>query len=202
VPTSPRQGAPTEKRARVQRDVLQAAEELLGDGASYAELNVEQIANRAGISRTAFYFYFGDKREVLMRLAEGVIEELYEQADIWYSGSDAEPDIRRALARIGDTYSEHGPLLKAVIELSTYDEEIGAFWRNLIGRFAEATQRQIEAEQSRGGTNDLPPRATALALTWMGERTFYQHLLAGHPGDLQDVVDALTCIYLRTIYGR
>src|SRR5437870_620924 len=55
----------TPKRAAVQAEVLRATEELLAEGASWADLGVERIATTAGISRTAFYFYFADKRELL-----------------------------------------------------------------------------------------------------------------------------------------
>src|SRR4030081_711105 len=65
------------KRAEIEARVLEATEALLGEGASYTELNIERIATRAGISRTAFYFYFDDKRELLMRLTEDVAEPLY-----------------------------------------------------------------------------------------------------------------------------
>ena len=66
---SRRPQAPTEKRQATEAAVLTAMEELLGEGTPYAALSVERIATRAGISRTAFYFYFADKRELLMRLA-------------------------------------------------------------------------------------------------------------------------------------
>src|SRR6478609_10730879 len=108
--TSSRRPEPaTEKRRAIEADVLQATEALLGEGASYADLNIERIATRAGISRTAFYFYFADKRELLMRLTEDVTEELYQQADIWFSGSgDPEAEIREALVNIASLYQQHG----------------------------------------------------------------------------------------------
>src|SRR3712207_7614489 len=61
-------GRQSEKRAAIEASVLEATEALLAEGASFAELNIERIATRAGISRTAFYFYFRDKRELLVRL--------------------------------------------------------------------------------------------------------------------------------------
>ena len=64
--------APTAKREAIEADVLEATEALLEEGASFADLSIERIATRAGISRTAFYFYFRDKRELLMRLTEDV----------------------------------------------------------------------------------------------------------------------------------
>jgi len=39
----------TAKRAEVQAAVLKATEELIVEGATYADLNIEKIATRAGI---------------------------------------------------------------------------------------------------------------------------------------------------------
>src|SRR3954452_6124382 len=106
-------GAPTAKRAAVQASVLEATVALLDEGASYAELNIERIATRAGISRTAFYFYFRDKRELLVRLTEDVTELLYAQADTWWSEEDAGTDeLARALEANAALYREHFALLR------------------------------------------------------------------------------------------
>jgi AcrR family transcriptional regulator len=197
-PVAHREGAPTAKRAQVQADVLAATEALLAGGASYAELNVERIATAAGISRTAFYFYFKDKRDLLMRLAGDITEELYSQADIWFSGEgDPEDQIREALTRIGELYGQHGALIRAIVEVSTYDEEIARFWRGLVSRFVDATQRRIEAE----GTA-VPAHATAFALIWMVERTFYEQLVQEQPLPGDELVSAITGIYLRAVYAR
>src|SRR5437899_3222114 len=101
------------KREAVEQSVLDAVEALLDDGSSFSELSVERIAKRAGISRTAFYFYFRDKRELLMRLTEDVAETLYEQADRWWSGSgDGRTELRAALRDVVDLYGEHASLLR------------------------------------------------------------------------------------------
>jgi AcrR family transcriptional regulator len=198
-PVAHREGPPTAKRAQVQAAVLAATEALLAEGSSYAELNVERIAKAAGISRTAFYFYFRDKRDLLMRLAADVNEQFYAQADIWFSGDgDPEQEIREALTRIAELYAEHGVLIRAIVEVSTYEEDIATFWRGLLERFVEPTARRIEAEQ--GGAS--PARATAFALTWMVERTYYQQLVQQDPVDAGELVDAIAGIYLRTVYGR
>jgi TetR/AcrR family transcriptional regulator, ethionamide resistance regulator len=198
-PVAHREGPATAKRAQVQGAVLAATERLLAEGSSYAELNVERIAKAAGISRTAFYFYFRDKRDLLMRLAADVTEQLYAQADIWFSGDgDPESEIREALTRIAELYDEHGVLIRAIVEVSTYEEDIATFWRGLVDQFVEATARRIEAEQQDGP----PAHATAVALTWMVERTYYQQQVRAEPLPATDLVDAITAIYLRTVYGR
>jgi TetR/AcrR family transcriptional regulator, ethionamide resistance regulator len=198
-PVAHREGPATAKRAQVQADVLRATEELLASGSSYADLNVERIAKAAGISRTAFYFYFRDKRDLLMRLAGDVTELLYAQADIWFSGDgDPEQEIREALTRIAALYREHGVLIRAIVEVSTYEEDIATFWRGLLQRFVDATARRIQEEAP------LDPDAavaTAFALTWMVERTFYQQLVQDEPLPTERVVSAIVGIYRGTVYG-
>ena len=171
------------KRQAVEASVLRATEELLAEGNTYADLNVERIATRAGIGRTAFYFYFSDKRALLMRLTAQVSEQLYTVADGWFSGAD--DDLPGALHEIGELYREHGALLRAIVEVSTYDEEIARFWRGLISRFVDATERRVGS------------RATAFALVWMTERTFYQQLVQDRPLDPGELVSALAGIWER-----
>jgi len=198
-PVAHREGPATAKRAQVQADVLRATEELLASGSSYADLNVEKIAKAAGISRTAFYFYFADKRDLLMRLAGDVTELLYAQADIWFSGEgDPEQEIREALTRIAALYREHGVLIRAIVEVSTYEEDIATFWRGLLQRFVDATARRIEAEAHLDRDS---AEATAFALTWMVERTFYQQLVQAEPVPDAQLIAAIARIYRGTVYG-
>jgi TetR/AcrR family transcriptional regulator, ethionamide resistance regulator len=194
-------GKQTEKRAQIEASVLRATEALLEEGATFAELGIERIATRAGISRTAFYFYFRDKRDLLVRLTEEVNSQLMVAADGWWTG---EQDVRAALERVGEIYREHGLLLRAVVEVSTYDEEVATFWRGQVGRFVEATRDRIRAEQEAGRALEGNADATAFALIWMTERTFYQQRVQSPPavpGDIETLVEALAGIFTRAVYG-
>jgi TetR/AcrR family transcriptional regulator, ethionamide resistance regulator len=194
--------AQTEKRAAVEAAVLDATEALLAQGRSYADLRIEEIANRAGISRTAFYFYFRDKRELLMRLTEDVAEVLYAEADAWWSGEgDGRQTLDRALRSVIGHYREHDVLLRAVVEASAYDEVVAAFWRALMGRFVEASRRRIEEERAGGAMGGVSPEATAFALTWMTERSCYQRLVAGEALDDEEFLAGLVHIWTATLYG-
>ena len=191
-------GGQSEKRAAIEADVLRATEALLREGASYAELNVERIATRAGISRTAFYFYFRDKRDLLVRLTEDANRALMAAAASWWSGGG---EIRGALEQVAAVYREHGALLRAVVEVSTYDEEVARFWRSLVGRFVDATREHIEAEQAAGAAPPAPAGAVAFALVWMTERAFDQAPAGEVPVDPAALVDALTTVWSRAVYG-
>jgi TetR/AcrR family transcriptional regulator, ethionamide resistance regulator len=191
-------GRQSDKRAAIEASVLEATEALLADGASFAELNIERIATRAGISRTAFYFYFRDKRELLMRLTSEVNGQLMAAAEAWWSG---DADLGDALGRIAGLYREHDALLRAVVEVSTYDEEVARYWRGLVGRFVDATRERIEAEQAAGRAKPGPAGPMAFSLVWMVERTFYEQRVQGEPLDGDELVEAMAAIFTRSVYG-
>lgn len=193
----------TSKRARVQDDVVRAMEELLTENGTYADLNVERLAGRAGISRTSFYFYFRDKREVLERLTATIADELYAAADVWWSASGVRQDVlRTAIGNIATLFTQHGPLLRAIVEVGTYEREVAEHWRSLVGRFIDATEQRIIVEQTAGNAPDYPAGPTAFALVWGVERTFYQQLVQESAYTNDELVEALSSAWLRTIYGR
>ena len=193
--------ATTPKRAAVQADVLKATEKLLAEGTAWADLGVEKIATTAGISRTAFYFYFSDKRELLMRLTEDVSELLYLEAERWYSGEgEPEEEIREALINVVGLYEEHEALLRVIVEVSTYDDEVARFWRSLMGRFVEATRLTIEKEQAAGRAPAYPAEATAFALVWMVERLLYQWTVQETPFSREEAFEAAVRVWMRSVY--
>jgi TetR/AcrR family transcriptional regulator, ethionamide resistance regulator len=202
--TLSRRSEPTSaKRAQIEARVLEATEALLAEGASYSELSIERIATRAGISRTAFYFYFHDRRELLMRLTEEVADLLYAEADAWWSGEgDGPTELAHALRQVIALYRDHDVLLRAVVETAAVDEAVAGFWRALVGRFVEASRRRIEAEQAGGRIGPMPADEVAFALSWMTERTCYQRLVQG--GDLDDeaFTAGLVRVWTGALYGR
>jgi AcrR family transcriptional regulator len=203
---SRRTDAQSSKRAAVERSVVDATADLLAEGASFSELGIERIAKRAGISRTAFYFYFSDKRALLMRLTAGVADELFQEADRWWSGAGAgEAELRAALAKIVGIYRRQPELLRAIVEAAAYDDETARFWRALVGRFVDATRARIEREQSAGKIDPaLPAQATAFALVWMTERSAFERLVQEDADDAveeQSLVEALLRIWLAAVYA-
>jgi AcrR family transcriptional regulator len=200
---SRRPEAPTEKRQATETAVLTAMEELLGEGTPYAALSVERIATRAGISRTAFYFYFADKRELLMRLASELSDELYDEADAWWSGAgDGSQQLTAAVAKIATLYRAHRPLVCAIVEVAAYDEVVGPFWRALVDRFVQASAQRIATEIEAGRADAaLVPEAISFSLVWMTERALYQMLVQDSPVCDDALVSALARIWTTTVYS-
>jgi AcrR family transcriptional regulator len=189
------------KRAQVERDVVCAADDLLRSGHRWNDLSVERLATAAGISRTAFYFYFRDKREVLMCLIAEVYDEVRD-ASIWLSSdADARELVHDTLLRVRDVFGAHGSLLQAIVELAAVDEAVDEFFRELSDGFADRAAERAESLRERGLANPiLPTREATGALMAMSEKTFYEWQARGVEVT-DDHVRVLSEVWIRTIYG-
>jgi TetR/AcrR family transcriptional regulator, ethionamide resistance regulator len=186
-------------RDEVQLAVRAALAELLADR-PFKDVTVDELSRRGGLSRTAFYFYYPDKNEVLKEAAVAVAAEVYAEADRWWHGEGPpEKLVREALEGITAVYGEHADILRAAVEATTYDAEFRAFYESLIRRFVTATAAHLRRELDAGRLRTLDPDPVAEALVWMAERCNYAFLLMeGRPAS--EVVDSLTVIWIHALY--
>jgi AcrR family transcriptional regulator len=196
MPLLSKQQRPDSRGRETEQAFLDATRELLDEGASFAELNVSRIAERAGRKRTSFYAYFEDRRMLLTRMTDQLAAALFEATEGFFSGATERADIHRTLKQILDVFNSHPTVVRTVVEASGYDDQIAAYWRGLIDRLTEAAQHRIE--QSRGMGAD-EAHALAFGLVWMVERTFYQHAVRDSGIDEAHLLDALTEVWLRAI---
>ena len=177
--------------------MMEATERLLAAGASYAELTIEQIAREAGQSRTSFYFLFRDKRELLEAAAGELTDFVAGAAERWLADRRAgRAQLEEALLVLVQGFIEHAPLLRAVVEASTYDDVVGDFWRGLIGRYVDATQRRLE---DSGAATGARAEILAASLVWMTERTLYQLAVQDNRHDAGSVVTVIADIWWRSL---
>jgi AcrR family transcriptional regulator len=184
--------------------ILETAERLLAEK-SVHELGVDELARGADISRPSFYFYFESKYAVLQALVESVVQQTYAESERWLERTDEPPGdaIRRSIEAAARHWREYGPVLRAAVETWGVTE-MGAFWEEITAGFVQAAAAQIEREREAGLAVPGPPSAKALAtaLIWMNERCFYTASLEADPslqGD--ELIDTLTAVWLRSIYG-
>jgi AcrR family transcriptional regulator len=195
---TPRKGDLTERR------LLQVAEGLLADR-PLSSIAIDEIAQAAGISRSSFYFYFASREALLRTLGERAQEEVFASANSWLNRTDEPPAeaISRALAENLALWRRHGPVLRALHDANHTDEETDALRRAIARRYIDATAAQIERERDAGLAPSGPPEARRLAaiLTGMNDRAFYD--ASRRPLSRRrdrELVEALTIVWLRTIY--
>jgi AcrR family transcriptional regulator len=202
VNVDPQSSAPSRRRTRheVEGDVCAALLRLLGEGKPFKDLTVDELARAAGLSRTAFYFYFPGKNQVLMATASDVAEEYYAEADRWWGGEGPpEQRVRAAMQGIVETYLRHQAVLRTAVEVATYDPEFAAFYNGLVERFVLATTAHLRGDRDAGLLRDVDPDAVAHALVWMVERS--NHMLIGNQGRSPEaVVDAYVAAWVHALY--
>jgi AcrR family transcriptional regulator len=195
---TPRKGDLTEHR------LLQVAEGLLVDR-PLSSIAIDEIAQAAGISRSSFYFYFASREALLRTLGERAQEEVFASANSWLNRTDEPPAeaISRALTENLALWRRHGPVLRALHDANHTDEETDALRRAIARRYVDATAAQIERERDAGLAPPGPPDARRLGaiLTGMNDRAFYD--ASRRPLSRRrdrELVEALTTVWLRTIY--
>ena len=186
-------------REEVQAAVRGALVELVLER-PFKDVTVDELARRGGLSRTAFYFYYPDKDEVLKEAANDVAAEVYAEADRWWHGEGPpEQLVREAIEGIMAVYSDHAGVLRAAVEATTYDPAFRAFYQALIQRFVDATAEHLRGELASGRLRPLEPEAAAEALVWMTERCAYAfYLVEGRP--VGEVISSLTGIWVHALY--
>src|SRR3989442_4586656 len=119
--------SPVAKRSREEVEAaVRAATLELVERLPFKDLTVDRIARAAGISRTAFYFYFRSKQDVLRAAIEKVTEDAFQETDRWWHGKGHPRDlIRTAVQGVVDVYRRHEHLNRAIQEVAMYDEEMG-----------------------------------------------------------------------------
>lgn len=184
------------RRDQVEAEIVAACEHLL-ETKPFAQISIEDLANEAGIQRTAFYFYFANKQDVLARLIEKVADALYERAQTWLVQVEGTQDeLEDAIGDIVEVFTEHVTLFRVAVEVSTYVEEMGEFWRALVGRFVDATEVRIREDQAKGIVRlEIDPRLTAEALVWMAERYCYQYLAVDRRRNPRHLAHTLASIW-------
>ncbi|MDT5327354.1 MAG: hypothetical protein QOF25_4506 [Mycobacterium sp.] len=192
-----------ERRERIERQLLDATERLMGGGASFTELSVDRLATEAGISRASFYIYFEDKGHLLLRLAGQVFGDLADGAERWWSVAERRDsaDVLAAMTDIIASYRRHQPLLIALNEMAAYDPQVGATYQELLTGISARMATVIEAGQADGYVRRELQAATAgSTLTWMVERACQQNL-PGRPQSFDaELADTLTQIVWGTLY--
>jgi TetR/AcrR family transcriptional regulator, ethionamide resistance regulator len=183
-----------------EQEILDAAEKCLRER-PLRELTIDEVMAATTLSRPAFYVYFRDRHDLVLRLIEKLGVELFEMSERWLKGTgDARDDLRAALNGVVAAYAEHGPVLRALADAAADDPTVETAYAALMERFIDATANHIRQETRKGRISGLNARRTAAALVWMNERYLSTSLGSEPQVPPREVADTLYCVWLRTLY--
>src|SRR5262245_12257999 len=183
--------------------MLDTIEGLLQEGESFTELSVERIVNEVGISRSTFYVYFEDKGHLLRALTDDVLEQMIDTSREWWANlPDANyGELEAGIDKLIETYRAHSILMAAIVDTSTYDEDVRAELHKLIVGGQVELAQQIRAGQKMGTVRkELDPERTAGWLAWMVEHGLHELVREADDAEARSLGKALSRILWNAIY--
>jgi AcrR family transcriptional regulator len=203
VPSITRRPSPDPRRhASAEAEVLAATRRLLADGASFTELGVQRISAEAGVARSTFYVHFRDKTDLLMRLGTTMTATSFDIASAW-EPADGPEAMAAAFLRVLGVYREHAAVLRAIAEVSSYDETVRRLWSERLAQFSERTVEVLAQEQDAGRTPPAIDRASAARIIVIGgERAIFDHITTAAAGDDATFARELALTWWYGVYRR
>jgi len=168
------EGVRAAKGDRREQAILDGLESLLIE-VPLSRLSVGQIAQRAGVGRTAFYFYFESREAALTALARRSLEPVWEAAGEWFYG-EADPieGLSSGLRGAVDLWVERGHLLAALVDAASMAAAVLALWHEQVEEIVQAVASRIKRDSARGRTwPGIDAEDAARTLCWMTERYCY-----------------------------
>lgn len=165
-------------------------------------INVAEISKQAGITRSAFYFYFENKGAAVAALMERILDATFAVNDVFTTASD--PPRRRVyamLAGLFDTVERHHHLFRAMLEARGSHPTVRDIWDNARESFVESLAAMIRADRSAGlAPEGLDAEVLASVLLEFNDRLL-ERLTLGGPLSRDQLMDGAATIWLSTIYG-
>jgi TetR/AcrR family transcriptional regulator, ethionamide resistance regulator len=187
-----------------ERTIMSTAEQLL-QSAPLSQVSVDEIAQGAGISRSAFYNYFPSKDACVLSLIDRMADQAEHARDeaLRESSGEGPAGWRASIAGFYEIFGAHRAIIQAAAELSATNKEAREAHSRLVEGWIDNVTGRIEAERARGRAPDnVDARALATALVQLNERAM-KALFTGETASLSDsdAVDLLTHVWVSAIYA-
>lgn len=181
--------------------LLDALDALLREQ-TLEQVNVSEISRRAGVTRSAFYFYFESKAAAVLALMAELYDDASDATDLLVKAEgDPRERIRAVITTLFDSVERTPHTYRALLEARATSPDVRELWDAGRADFATMVAEMIERERAGGDATPGPP-ATALAavLLDLNDHAVERHALGAGP-PREEHIDALTHLWITGIYG-
>lgn len=164
-----------EQAAQTRHDIMAAAGALFRQR-GYSATSMPAIASEAGVVVETIYRTFGSKAGLFRAVVESAIAGGPTRADVPVEERPAiravieEPDPRRQLELYAATqpgiHRRSGPLLRALRDAQSADEDLGALWNEMEEWRLQGQGRMVGHLAERGALREGLPVEDARDITW------------------------------------
>jgi AcrR family transcriptional regulator len=182
--------------------LLTSLDEILREGgAPLDSVNIAEISRRAGVTRSAFYFYFESKAAAVAAL----VEEMYAEslAAAAHLRHDAAPreNIEATIRDLFATWERHRHLFRAMLDARATSPAVRTLWESDRESFVAPLAAVIDDERAAGRAPDgVPSAALASVLLELNDRMLERLALGGRL-EREELVETVVHIWTRSIYG-
>ena len=182
---------------------MAALDRFAAKGLGFTEVSIAELAAEAGLARSTFYVYFGDKGELAVGLAQRVAEELQVVAGpAWdFAEQMSRAELRRAIGGVIELYRSHAAVYSALAETASYDPKAKQVFHAAMGSIIARTVKLVQRCQDRGWGVAGPRAEIAAALVWMVERTCQELPLDADQAASDRAADAATAIVWQSLFA-
>jgi TetR/AcrR family transcriptional regulator, ethionamide resistance regulator len=199
--TTTRDRRPPQKGDQRRTALLRSLDAHLQES-SLDSINIADISRRAGVTRSAFYFYFENKAAAVAALMEELYDEIFDVSRELTS-LEGTPGQRIATMVEGlfDAAMRHDHLFSAMLDARATSEAVREMWDADLGSFVEPLAEMVRAERRAGRAPDGPDAAAlATMLLELNDRAL-ERLVRGTGLERVALTEAVTTIWVRSIYG-
>ncbi|KWX66660.1 TetR/AcrR family transcriptional regulator [Mycobacterium sp. NAZ190054] len=198
--------SPTDRRQPQKSDlrrsaILESLDHHLRES-GFDGLNIADVTRRAGVTRSAFYFYFENKAAAVAALLEPMYEDGFLASDLL--SSTAQPPrtrIRGMLEALLDAVDQHRYLLQAMLDARGSSAAIREVWDDARESFVPPVAAMITGERAAGRA---PAGASAEVIAGLllefNDRLMERYTMGGRLSRTE-LLEGAETIWLRTIYA-
>lgn len=174
-----------------------------GPDAGLDDINVADLSRRAGVTRSAFYFYFENKAAAVAALMDEMEDEAWDAAALLGGHGAMRERVATAIRTVVEGWGRRTHVYRAMLEARATSPAVRERWESRMRAFVEVVAALIASERD-SGTAPPGPAATAIAtaLLDVNDRTLERLVRAPHDFDWDGHVEAVVHIWISSIYGR
>jgi AcrR family transcriptional regulator len=190
------------QRSDYRREAILDALDTWLQESSLEAINIAEISKQAGVTRSAFYFYFENKGAAVAALMERMIDETIVVNEHFTSRGDAPRNrIYAMLDGLFAMRARHHHLFKAMLEVRGSSTSVRDIWDGARESFTESIAEMIRTDRAAGRAPDgLDPDVLAAVLLEVNDRLLERLTLGGMLTSAQ-LKDGAAAIWLSSVYG-
>ncbi len=180
--------------------LLRSLDEHLLDS-SLESVNIADIARAAGVTRSAFYFYFENKQAAVAALVADMYDEAV-AATALLGGSGAPADnIEATIRALFGAWERHQHIYRAMLDARATSAPVREMWDSDRSSFVPLVAEVIEAERTAGRAPAGPDASDlATVLLELNDRAL-ERLARGDGLSREALTDTVVHVWLSSIYG-